>query len=68
MVAKFELTSVPLGLVPFLLKRRALPAPIRFLLRDNLPQLPEHVRIERSVKGLAENWTEPADSPNAVTG
>ncbi|WP_421693867.1 DUF1826 domain-containing protein [Aestuariivirga sp.] len=55
MAAKFELTSIPLGLVPFLLRQRALPAPIRFLLRENLPLLPEHVRIEGSVEGLAES-------------
>jgi hypothetical protein len=55
MASKFELKSVPLGLVPFLLKRRALPAHIRSLLRESLPLLPEHVRIEGPAAGLAES-------------
>lgn len=53
MVSKFELKSVPLGLVPFLLKRRAFPALIRSLLRESLPLLPEQVRIEAPVDSLA---------------
>jgi len=55
MVPKFELKSVPAGLVPFLLKRRALPAHIRSLLRESLPLLPENVRIEGPAAGLAES-------------
>ena len=53
MVSKFELKSVPLGLVPFLLKRRTFPALIRYLLRESLPLLPEQVRIEAPVDSLA---------------
>jgi hypothetical protein len=52
---KFDLKSVPLGLVPFLLKRRALPPHIRSLLRESLPLLPEQVRIEVPAAGLAES-------------
>lgn len=67
MVARFELRSLPQGLVPFLLKRRAFPAHIRSLLRQSLSLLPDQVRIEASADALTEtllNCLPPALDPS----